>query len=273
MSYTKEKHNFWWHLDILRTVLIRIIVVSVVCGVVAFLFKEEVFSFVLAPKSDDFVTYRFLDTICSKFGFPPVGTFDVQLINTGLAQQFMIHIKTAFCIGIICVSPYILYELFSFIAPALYDNEKRNAIRIVFSGYLMFVLGLIFNYYVIFPLTFRFLGTYQVAGEVANMISLDSYMSTLIVMSLCMGIVFEIPVLTWLFAKIGLLDASMLKHYRRHAIVAILIVAAVITPTSDVFTLLIVSLPMYILYEVSILLVRVTVTRKTCGTPVATLPA
>ncbi|MDE5878003.1 MAG: twin-arginine translocase subunit TatC [Muribaculaceae bacterium] len=262
MNSTEEKHNFWWHLDVLRTVLIRIIIVSVVCGVVAFLFKEEVFFFVLAPKADDFVTYRLLDAICGRFGFSPVGTFDVRLINTGLAQQFMIHIKTAFCVGVICASPYILYQLFSFIAPALYDNEKRNAVRIVFGGYLMFALGLVFNYYVIFPLTFHFLGTYQVAGEVANMISLDSYMSTLIVMSLCMGIVFEIPVLAWLFAKIGLIDASMLKHYRRHAIVAILIVAAVITPTSDVFTLLIVSLPMYLLYEVSILLVRMTGPRR-----------
>ena len=273
MSRIEEKHSFWWHLDILRTVLIRIIAVSVICGIVAFLFKEEVFSFVLAPKSQNFVTYRFLDMLCDRFGLAPVGSFDILLINTGLAQQFIIHMKTAFCVGVVCASPYILYQLFAFIAPALYDNEKRNVVRIVFSGYLMFALGLVFNYYVIFPLTFHFLGTYQVDVEVANMISLDSYMSTLIVMSLCMGIVFEIPVLAWFFAKIGLLDATMLKHYRRHAIVAILIVAADITPTSDVFTLLIVSFPMYILYEVSILLVRVTATRKQCDTSVATLPA
>lgn len=256
MNLTGDNHNFWWHLDILRGVLIRIIIVSLICAVVAFVFKEQVFSFVLAPKSPDFITYRVIDSLCRYLGLKPVEAFDVQLINTGLAQQFIIHMKTAFCIGVLCVSPYIIYELFAFIAPALYADEKKQTLRMVVWGYIMFALGIFFNYYLIFPLTFHFLGTYQVDTEVINMINLDSYMSTLIVMSICMGIVFEIPVLAWLFAKLGLVNASFLRKYRRHAIVAILIIAAVITPTSDVFTLLIVSAPMYLLYELSILLVN-----------------
>lgn len=124
------------------------------------------------------------------------------------------------------------------------------------SGYVMFMLGVLLSYFLIFPLTFRFLGTYQVSSDVENMIALQSYISTLILMSLAMGIVFEIPILSWLFAKLGFISADFMKRYRRHAVVIILIVAAVITPTSDIFTLSLVALPMWLLYEVSIWIVK-----------------
>ena len=133
---------------------------------------------------------------------------------------------------------------------------------IVLGGYVMFMFGVLISYYLIFPLTFRFLGTYQVSEDVVNMISLQSYMSTLVLMSLSMGIVFEMPVVSWLMARMGLLSASFMTRYRRHAIVVILIVAAIITPTSDVFTLLMVSLPMWMLYELSVLIVRISGKRR-----------
>lgn len=153
-------------------------------------------------------------------------------------------------------SPYILYQLFRYVSPALYADERQYATKVVGGGYLMFMVGVAVSYLLVFPLTFRFLGTYQVNGDVENMINLQSYISTLLTMSLAMGIVFEIPVLCWLFAKLGFLTDGFMRRYRRHAIVLILIVAAVITPTSDVFTLSVVALPMYLLYEFSILLVR-----------------
>lgn len=128
--------------------------------------------------------------------------------------------------------------------------------RMVGGGYAMFGLGVLVCYFLIFPLTFRFLGTYQVSGEVDNLIALDSYISTLVMMCLAMGIVFEIPILSWLFAKLGFLSAEFMRRYRKHAIVIILVIAAVITPTSDVFTLSLVALPMWVLYEVSILIVK-----------------
>ena len=128
--------------------------------------------------------------------------------------------------------------------------------RVVGYGYIMFMVGVLISYFLIFPLTFRFLGTYQVSDQVENMISLQSYISTLLMMSLAMGIVFEIPILSWLFAKLGFISADFMRRYRRHAVVIILVVAAIITPTSDVFTLLLVSLPMWLLYEVSILIVK-----------------
>ena len=252
-----EGLSFWDHLDVLRTIIIRIILVTVVCGIVAFLFKEELFAVVLAPRNPDFVTYRLLVRVSGFFGGDAPDNPVIQLINTGLAEQFVIHMKTALCAGVLCASPYTLYQLFRFVSPALYANERRFALPIVVGGYVMFMLGVLISYYLIFPLTFRFLGTYQVSEDVVNMISLQSYMSTLTLMSISMGIVFEMPVVAWLMARMGLLTASFMNRYRRHAIVVILIVAAIITPTSDIFTLLMVSLPMWLLYELSVGIVRV----------------
>ncbi len=259
MAAVTNTQSFWDHLDVLRTAIVKIVAVAVVFGIAAFLFKEELFAVVLAPKDDGFVTYRLLDHMAAWAG-GTVDPFSVRLINTGLAQQFVIHMKTALCAGGLCASPYILYQLFRFVSPALYDNERRYVVRMVGGGYAMFGLGVLVSYFMIFPLTFRFLGTYQVSGEVDNLITLDSYISTLVMMCLAMGIVFEIPILSWLFAKLGFISADFMRRYRKHAIVIILVLAAIITPTSDVFTLSLVALPMWILYEVGILIID-----KTCN--------
>lgn len=143
-----------------------------------------------------------------------------------------------------------------FITPALYANERKYSFWVACSGYVMFVLGVLLSYFLIFPLTFRFLGTYQVRDDVVNMITLQSYVDTMMIINLLIGIVFELPVLCWLLAKLGLLSASFMCRFRKHAIVVILIISAIITPTSDVFTLLLVSLPVWLLYEISILIVK-----------------
>lgn len=251
-----EKQSFWDHLDILRASVVKIAAVTAVFAVVAFFFKEALFSVILAPKDADFITYRWLYFFSGWVTDEQAQDFYVKLINTGLAQQFMIHMKVAMCTGVLCASPYILYQLFRFVSPALYANERKYVVRVVGYGYIMFMVGVLISYFLIFPLTFRFLGTYQVSDQVENMISLQSYISTLLMMSLAMGIVFEIPILSWLFAKLGFISADFMRRYRRHAVVIILVVAAIITPTSDVFTLLLVSLPMWLLYEVSILIVK-----------------
>jgi sec-independent protein translocase protein TatC len=251
-----EKQSFWDHLDILRASLVKIAAVTAVFAVVAFFFKEALFSVILAPKDADFITYRWLYFFSGRVTDEQAQDFYVKLINTGLAQQFMIHMKVAMCTGVLCASPYILYQLFRFVSPALYANERKYVVRVVGYGYIMFMVGVLISYFLIFPLTFRFLGTYQVSDQVENMISLQSYISTLLMMSLAMGIVFEIPILSWLFAKLGFISADFMRRYRRHAVVIILVVAAIITPTSDVFTLLLVSLPMWLLYEVSIWIVK-----------------
>lgn len=261
MATSSTTQSFWDHLDVLRVVIVKIIAVSVVFGVVAFFFKEQLFDIILAPRQSDFITYRVFSSITSWVGGESEA-FTVRLINTGLAQQFVIHMKTALCAGILCTSPYILYQLFRFVSPALYENERRYVIRVVGGGYAMFCIGVIVSYFLIFPLTFRFLGTYQVSGDVENLITLDSYISTLVLMSLTMGVVFEIPILSWLFAKLGFLTDRFMRHYRKHAIIIILAIAAIITPTSDVFTLSLVAFPMWLLYEMSILIVKNTAIKK-----------
>jgi sec-independent protein translocase protein TatC len=180
-------------------------------------------------------------------------------MNTGLTEQFMIHLKTACYAGLLVASPYIIYLLFGFVSPALYDNEKKYATALVLSGYLMFMLGTALNYLLIFPLPGKFLGTYQVSPDVANMLTLQSYMDTLIMMSLVMGILFELPVVSWLLGRMGLVNAGMMRTWRKHAIVAILIVSAIITPTTDAFTLFVVALPIWLLYELSIVILKLTV--------------
>lgn len=225
--------TFWEHLDELRRRLWYVLLAAVVAAVVCFCFKEQLFAVVLAPKPDD-----------------------MRLINVELTQQFLIHMRVALWAGLIVVSPYVIYQLFAFVAPGLYRTERRLALRAVAAGYLLFLGGVALNYFVIFPFTVRFLGGYQVSTDVQNAITLTSYISVLGVMSLVLGVLFELPVLCWLLAKIGVLHAQPMRRYRRHAILAIVILGAVITPTGDPFTLALVSLPIYLLWEISILIVK-----------------
>ena len=225
--------TFWEHLDELRSRLWRVLIAAVVAAVTCFCFKEQLFAVVMYPK--------------------PEG---MSLINVELTQQFLTHMRVALWGGLILVSPYIIYQMFAFVAPGLYAVERRLALRAVGVGYLLFLAGVALNYFIIFPFTVRFLGGYQVSAEVSNTITLSSYISVLGVMSLLMGAVFELPVLCWLLAKIGVLKASFMRKYRRHAIVVIVILGAIITPTGDPFTLSLVAVPIYLLWELSILIVK-----------------
>ena len=225
--------TFWEHLDELRSVIIRCLVITLLLMLVAFCFKEAVFAVVLKPKGDE-----------------------LQLINTAVTGQFVTHMMVSFYAGLMGAMPYILYQLFHFIAPGLYEQERRLAFRMVVSGYLMFILGVLFSYFVIFPFTLQFLGGYQVSGEVRNLISLESYIDTLTMLCLMLGILFEMPVISWLLGRFGLLTAGHMRAYRREALLGIVVASAIITPTSDAFTLLLVSVPVYLLYELSILVTK-----------------
>lgn len=230
----------------LRADLIRIAVAVLLMGIAAFSLREPLFRLVLWPTHSDFCLWQWL-------GAEP---FTIRLMNTGLAEQMMIHLRVAAIMGLLVASPYVLYVLFSFVSPALYENERRYSVRLTLSAYLCFMTGVVVNYLLVFPLTVRFLGTYQVSEEVTNMLTISSYIDTLLMMTLLFGLVFELPVLCWLLGRFGLLKSTWMARYRRHAIVAILVIAALITPTTDIFTLLIVSLPIWLLYEISILIVK-----------------
>ncbi len=240
-----EQATFWDHLDELRWAIIRSLGVVVVFSVAMFCLKDQLFAVVLAPRSSDFVTYRLMGA----------EAFSIPLMNIGLTEQFMTHMRVAVYAGLLFALPYVLYELFRFISPGLYRHERRAATWIVCSSYLMFALGTAVNYFIIFPFTVRFLGTYQVSADVANMLTLQSYIDTLITMSFVIGLIFELPVVCTILGRMGFVNGNLMRRYRRHAVVAILVVAAIITPTTDVFTLMVVSLPIWLLYEVSILLV------------------
>ena len=238
--------SFWDHLDELRSRIIKMLLAVVAMSVIAFLLKEPLFRMVLAPSNGGFVTYRIL-------GVPD---FSIHLINTGLTEQFMVHMRTSLYMGLLAASPYIIYELFCFVAPGLYAHERRYAMWLVGSSYVIFILGTLLNYFLVFPLTVRFLGTYQVSPNVTNMLTLQSYIDTLISMSFLMGVLFELPVVCWLMGRMGIINSRMMSTYRRHAIVAILVLAAIVTPTTDVFTLFVVALPIWMLYELSVLIVK-----------------
>ena len=250
--------TFWDHLDALRDVILRVLAVAVAGFIVAFCFKEPLFKLILAPSSPDFILYRWISSVASMIGADAsaLRDFSVDLFSTTLTAQFMIHMKMAFYVSLVVIMPYTLYLLFGFIRPALYQNERRSTTKVVVWSYILFMLGIVLDYLIIFPLAFRFLGTYQVSESIPNVITLESYTDLLVTLTLLMGILFELPILAWFLSKLGIIDAAFMRKYRRHAVIVIVVIAAIITPTTDVFTLTIVTLPIYLLYEVSIGIVK-----------------
>ena len=240
MQEANEKEmTFWDHLDELRKVFFRIAIAVILLACIAFLNKELLFDIVLAPQRSDFILYRFFNRLAADFSMPSLQVEDV-------------HVSTAFYAGLLLASPYIIYLLFGFISPALHEAERKTCLKIMIPGFFLFITGILLNYFVIFPLSFRFLATYQVSELVVNKISISSYISSFTMLSLLLGAAFEIPIIAYFLSKLGLITAPMLKQYRKYALVGILVIAAIITPTSDVFTLLLVSIPLYFLYELSI---------------------
>ena len=251
--------TFWGHLEVLRWSIMRVGIALVACMIGCFLAMPHIFdSFILGPTSSDFFLYKWLSGLHGAGGaFPDFSRdFSVDIININVASQFTTHISTSFWLALVIVFPYLIYEIWKFISPALFPNEKKNVRIAFFFGTFMFYLGCAVGYGVVFPFTFRFLTEYQVSTEIVNQISLNSYMGNFLMMVFVMGLVFEIPLLAWVLSAIGVVNKSFLKKYRRHAVVVLLILAAVITPTGDPFTLMVVFLPLYLLYELSIKVVR-----------------
>ncbi len=253
--------SFWDHVEALRKVLLRAGIVLVVLTGAFFAVMPWIFdNIILAPCSADFPLYRLFARISGPAGLMPDfenGTFHVDLINIQLASQFFIHMSTSFWLAVVFAFPLIIYLLWGFVAPGLYDGEKRGVKRAFFFGNLMFFIGVAVGYFIVFPLTLRFLAEYKVSELVPNQISLDSYMDNFLVLILVMGIVFELPLLAWMLGRMGFISRSLFKRYRRHAVAGLLVLAAVITPTGDPFTLMVVFLPIYGLWELSALLVPV----------------
>ncbi len=248
--------TFGGHLEVFRQMLFRILGVAGVIAAVVFCFKGITWQLLLAPSEWDFCTYRWLETVMQSIGIDfHFNEFHVEMIATDLSSQFVTHITTAVYLGLLGASPYILYELFRFISPALYENEKKYSVQVAGIIYMLFLLGVLMSYFVLFPISFRFLGTYSVSAKVVSNITLDSYISTFVSLTLVMGLVFQLPVIAFFLGKLEFVTSEMLSRYRKHAFLVIMLVAAIITPP-DLMTLILVTIPLYLLYEVSIRVVR-----------------
>ena len=255
MSSQDKEMSFLDHLEIFRWHLIRSAIAVLFFAIIAFIFRDIVFDVILlGPKDPNFPTYKALCAISQYLGLEDalcLKESPFTLMNITMSGQFSTHVTTSIFAGFIVAFPYVFWEFWRFIRPALHVNESTMARGIVFFSSVLFLLGVLFGYYVIAPLSVNFLGSYQVSSTVANQITLSSFISTVTTVSFANGIIFELPILVYFLTKIGLLTPEFMRVYRKHAIVVILILAAVITPP-DVTSQILVSLPLIVLYEISI---------------------
>ncbi len=252
--------TFWEHLDVLRWALVRIIVVWFILAIGFFIAMPSLFdTVILGPCHNNFIFYQFLRSMGETLHLTGdffTQEFDIKLQNINLAAPFFVHLSTSFVLSLVVLAPYILWEIWLFIRPALYVNESRGVKKALLLGSVMFYIGVAVGYFVIYPMTLRFLSTYNLSPDIEILISLNSYIDNFMTLVLCMGLAFELPLVTWILSLLGIITRDTLREYRRHAFVVIVIVAAVITPTGDPFTLMAVTLPLYALYELSILMVK-----------------
>ncbi len=257
----KEKvMSFWDHLEEFRWTIIRILIALMVLSIVGFIVIPYIFdSIILAPRTSDFITYRLFEKAGEYLPFLPdfsADAFDIKLLNINMTTQFMTYISSSFSFALLLCIPYILYEVWKFVSPALYENEAKGVKKAFGFGGVMFIIGCLVGYFIVFPLIFRFLITFELSDSIENSISLDSYMSNFYTLILIMGIVFELPLVFWLLSSLGLIYKSFFKKFRRHAIVASLVLAALITPSGDPFSLFVVTVPIYMLWELSAIVVK-----------------
>ena len=255
MSSQDNEMSFLDHLEIFRWHLIRAAAAIMFFAVIAFIYKDIVFdSILLGPRDPDFPTYRVLCSISQYLGLQDALCLEespFSLMNITMSGQFSTHITTSIFAGFIISFPYVFWEMWRFISPALHSGETKLARGVVFFSSLLFMFGIVFGYYVVAPLSVNFLGSYQVSSEVANQISLTSFISTVTTVSFANGIIFELPILVYFLTKIGLLTPEFMRLYRKHALVITLILSAIITPP-DITSQILVSLPLIVLYEMSI---------------------
>lgn len=250
--------SFLEHLEELRWHIIRSVMAISVFAVVAFVMKDFIFdTVILNPRTPDFWTNRMFFRLAEWTGADAlkINQKPLELISIKIAGQFMTHIWVSIIAGFILASPVVFFEVWRFIKPALYDNERKYASGAVFFTTFLFVMGILFGYFLILPLSIHFLGTYNVSGDVINQINLRSYIGTVTSISLASGVVFLLPVFSFFLSKVGILTPQFMKTYRKHSYVALLLLAAIITPP-DVFSQIMVFIPLFILYEVSIIISR-----------------
>lgn len=260
-----DEMSFLDHLEELRWHLIRMVIAVVIAGIVAFIAKDFIFDVILfGPKQPDFITYRILCNVAKSIGMDEsfcLTEIPFRIQSRTMSGQFSAHMWTSITAGFIIAFPYIIYEFWKFIVPALHENERNASKGFIFISSLLFFIGVLFGYYVISPLSINFLGSYQVSKEVFNDIDLSSYMGLVRSSALASGVVFELPIIIFLLTKIGLVTPDILRQYRKFALVGILIISAIITPP-DITSQIVVAIPVLILYEISIFISKIVLKKQ-----------
>lgn len=265
-SATTGEMSFWGHIESLRRHIIRSVIVVAAITVVLFCFPEFLFdTIIFGPLNNNFLTYRAFCNLSHMLDLGDqlcFGNYTFKLQSLGLGDQFTSQMWIAFLGGLILGSPYLLWELWKFIKPALHEKEKKASTGFIISASFLFITGVLFSYYIIVPLTINFLGNYQVSKMVENNFTMDSYISTVTTLTLASGIVFELPVIVYFLTKFGIVTPQFMRKYRKHAVVVILVVAAVITPSPDITSQMLVAFPLYFLYEASIFVSRYVIKQR-----------
>jgi len=262
-SYHAEM-SFLDHLEELRWHIIRSALAIFVFAIIAFIMKDFIFdTVILHPRMPDFWTNRMLAKLGDLVGTDSlkINQTPLKLISIKIAGQFSTHIWVSIIAGFILASPVVFYEFWRFIKPALYEKEQKIATGAVFYTSFLFILGILFGYYLIVPLSINFLGTYNVSSDVSNQINLISYISSVTSIVLASGVVFLVPIFSFFLSKVGLLTPEFMKRYRKHAYVVMLLLAAIITPP-DIFSQIMVCFPLVMLYEIGILISRRVVKKR-----------
>ncbi|WP_207534957.1 twin-arginine translocase subunit TatC [Desertivirga arenae] len=249
--------SFFDHLEELRWHLIRAAIGIVVFTVLAFVYYDWIFdTVIMGPKKPSFWTYRMMCELTERFHLGAdfcIKSLPFKIINTELAGQFTLQLNSSLLIGLVFGFPYLLFEIWKFVKPGLTDLESRSASGFVFYSTLLFAIGIMFGYYVIAPLSVNFLANYRISPEIDNTITIDSYLSSVATLTIGAGITFELPIIIFILSKLGIMTPAFMRSSRRYATVLILIIAAIVTPTPDMLTMLTVSFPLFLLYEISIL--------------------
>jgi len=256
----KSEMTFWDHLDDLRNTLFRIAGFVGVASLVFFAFMKDIFNLViLAPTRSDFFLYLWFNQVSKKLPYFPefiTGNFNIKVININLASQFLVHLTSSLWFALVFSFPFVIYQFFLFVKPALYANERKNAGGVFLFGNILFYLGVSIGYLFLFPLTLRYLAGYQLSKYIEQSVSLDSYMNTFLMVCFFMGLVFELPIVAWFLSQIGILHRGFFNKFRKHAFFTLFVIVAIFSPTGDPLTIMLFFIPIYTLWELSALVVK-----------------
>lgn len=264
MAEEKEM-AFMDHLEELRWHVVRSVVAIFVMMIAAFVFTEEIFKYIVfAPGHVDFITFRWLCQLGAATGVDGLCVTEIpmKIQSRFLMGQFTMQLTASFVIGLVVAFPYVVWELWSFVKPGLYNKEKQSSRGAVFSISVLFLLGISFGYFILSPMTIAFLANYSISPDISNEFDITSYVSTITILVVSSGLLFQLPIVIFFLTKVGIVTPTLLRSYRKHAVVAILVIGAVITPSSDPLSLSLISIPLYFLYEISIFISSIELKRK-----------